>query len=124
MKYYIQETKDFGRGLYADRLMFPSDIVAVCEIIPLTPKDTETLESTGLKYYKFKMNESQDCIVLGDGSLFNHAAKPNVSFSLERDHTGRYRMIFRTRGIVKKGTQLFIDYTADCANIKIEEYFA
>lgn len=121
MKTFISEFHGMGRGLGATSMVFPGDIVEVSEILALSPEDTATLETTVLKYYKFRLDETRDCIVLGLGSLFNHSDEPNVSFSLEKESTGRIVMVFRATKIVIRSEQLFIDYRQD-ANVDVSEY--
>lgn len=108
----LKVEKHSGRGLYASGLILRGTIVMECEILVLSSQDTVTVNQTDLKHYTFKFNETQDCLVLGLGEIFNHDDKANVDFELvERD--GRKLMQFRANNYVVQGQQLFINYNAD-----------
>lgn len=119
-KYYLQETKEFGRGLYAGYFIAKGEVIAEFELLVLSPSDTTKVNETDLKYYTFCFNEAQDCLVLGDGEIFNHDDKPNVSYQLvERD--GRKLMQFAATKNIWPYDQLFIDYAAD-AKVELNNY--
>ena len=123
MSYHIRVTKEFGRGLYVkeDSLYLKNQVIMSCEILPLSKTDTIKLEDTALKLYKFKMTDTEDCIVLGDGSLFNHSDKPNVNyFFISRPH--RIVMVFVATRTIHPKEQLFINYTQDDKSINIKDY--
>ena len=109
----IKVTPEYGRGLYATRDLEPGETIAVCELLVLSPEHTLKVNETDLQYYTFVYNEKQDCLVLGDGEIFNHSDTANVSYKLQDLGDGRQGMIFVTNNYVKSGEQLFIDYSAD-----------
>lgn len=105
-----------GRGVQAEKDLEQGEIVCVCELLVLSPEDTVNVNKTDLQYYTFKYNDTQDCLVLGDGEIFNHDDNPNVSYTLlSQWYNGQSRkvMVFRALRDVPKGQQLFIDYNAD-----------
>lgn len=112
MKYSIQTNDTYGRLVESNQLISRGEIVAVCEILVLSKLDTITVNSTALQYYTFVFNSYQDCLVLGDGEIFNHDDKPNVSYTLE-PFDGRQRMVFRALIDIPANSQLFINYAAD-----------
>jgi hypothetical protein len=111
-EYFLKVTEEMGRGLYAlydlpkDRLLFTA------ELLVLNKEDTLTIDKTDLKWYVFKFNADQDCLVLGDGGIFNHSDYANVSYKLI-DYDNRKVMAFITNNDVKQYEQLFINYAAD-----------
>lgn len=111
-KTYIFLTEEFGRGVYASTDLPTGSIISLCDILPLSEKDTVLVNETDLKYYTFKFTDNRDCLVLGEGELYNHSDEPNVSYELI-DHCGRKVMMFKTLRPVKNGEQLFINYEAD-----------
>ena len=127
MYYYIDNTKEFGRGIYSGIIGFERhEVICVCETVPLSKLDTNLIKgSSVLKNYTFKYNEDMDCLVLGDGSLFNHSSNPNVSFRLDEHPTDptRKMMYFYALTSIKEGEQMFIDYTSDDKSVDIEQYF-
>lgn len=118
--YEIIETSEFGRGLYAYATYFKDEIVFDAELLILSPEDTKVVNTTDLKYYTFKYDETRDCLVLGDGEIFNHSDKPNVAYTLV-EHEGRKIMRFTALRDIKDGEQMFIDYNAD-QRVEFQDY--
>lgn len=103
---------DMGRGLESSQLILKDSIVECSELLVLSEVDTKKVNETDLKYYTFKYNDKQDCLVLGLGEIFNHSDTPNVDFSIELVN-GREMMVFRALKPIKQGEQLLIDYNHD-----------
>ena len=125
MKYYIDETKKYGRGVYCGLPFRKNELIEECEILALSHKDTITLQNTDLKYYTFKYDESRDCLVLGVGEIFNHSDQPNVGYklhSLSDKEGSRKVMYFYALKDIDEGEQLMIDYTQDVKDTIPEEY--
>lgn len=116
----VKVTNEMGRGLYATRIIKAGEVVSQCEILVLSEIDTAIVAETDLKYYTFKFNELQDCLVLGLGEIFNHADQPNVSFELV-DFEGRKVMQFKALSNIETDAQLFIDYNSD-TQVETEDY--
>ncbi len=112
MNYYLKSTEEFGRGLYADFNIHENKEVFISELLVFSEEDTIKLENTDLKFYKFKFNDTQDCLCLGLGEIFNHSDTPNVGYKLI-DFDGRKVMQFYTLRPVQSGEQLFINYNSD-----------
>lgn len=111
---YIKTTQEFGRGLYAANELQAGKILFTAELLVLSPADTIKVNETDLKYYTFKFNETQDCLVLGDGEIFNHADSANIGYKLiDYGNQGRQIMVFFTLQKIEQDSQLFIDYNAD-----------
>lgn len=119
--YNIQISEEFGRGLYASKNIMPGEVIADCELLVFTPSDTKRINETDLQFYTFKYNETQDCLVLGDGELFNHNDRPNVYYWLI-EHHGRKIMRFIANRVIVKGEQLFINYADDTDEIDPSTY--
>ncbi len=118
--YHIKTSEEMGRGLYASRTILKGETITICEILTLSPEDTKKVNETDLKYYTFKLDSTRDCLVLGDGEIFNHDDSPNVSYRLV-NALERQRMAFKATRTIIKGEQLFIDYNAD-VSVNAEEY--
>lgn len=106
--FYIKTTKKYGRGVYAARNISKGETIEVCEILILSRADTIKIDKTDLKWYVFKYNDHQDCLVLGNGELFNHSNNANTSYILLDN-----KMYFVSKKDIKKGRQLFTDYNQD-----------
>lgn len=117
---YIESSLVFGRGVYGKWALRQNTEIAICELLVLSEKDTPIINSTDLKYYTFKYNETQDCLVLGIGEIFNHSNAPNVKFEL-KEKDGRKLMVFTMLKTVEAGQQLFIDYNSD-VQVDTSEY--
>lgn len=120
MKHYLMNTTEFGRGLYACHEIPANTLLFTAELLVFNPKDTIKVNETDLKWYTFKYNENQDCLVLGDGEIFNHSDIPNVSYKLI-DFDSRKVMAFHTTRPIETHEQLFIDYSAD-VQVETKEY--
>jgi SET domain-containing protein len=111
---YVLATNEFGRGLYAMRAIKPNTIVMSCEILALNEHATKVIRMTDVNDYLFTFDDERDldCIVLGDGELFNHSDDSNVSYELVNIN-GRFMMVFRSTKAIDEDEQLFINYNAD-----------
>jgi hypothetical protein len=113
-KYILSVSPEMGRGLYSNPItgVNKDDLIALCELLVLSPVDTAIVNITDLKHYTFKFDAERDCLVLGDGEIFNHSHEPNVSYELV-DFGDRKMMRFVALRDIQPGEQLFIDYNAD-----------
>lgn len=118
--YAIKMFEDMGRGLVATNLIPRGSVVTVCELLVLSERDTDAVNATDLKFYLFKFNDNQDCLVLGDGELFNHAPEANVGYRL-MERKGRDVMEYVALRDIAEGEQLFINYSAD-VSVDVTEY--
>lgn len=115
-----------GRGLFPLRNLYKGEIVSICEILVLSQDDTVSVNKTDLQYYTFKFNETQDCLVLGDGKIFNHADDSNISYELVKhseQNQERFRMIFVAKRDIGVTEQLFINYQDD-TQVDTSKYIA
>lgn len=121
--YSIQMVDGMGRGIIAERDIKRGEIITNCELLVLSPEDTIKVNETDLKWYTFTFNADtkQDCLVMGDGEIFNHDDNANTLYGLI-DWNGRKLMRFQASRDIKKGEQLFIDYNADVEKAEIEGY--
>lgn len=118
--YYLKMHETMGRGLFAMQDIPAQRVLFTAELLVLSEVDTVTVNTTDLQYYTFKYNEKQDCLVLGDGEIFNHSDTPNVGYKLI-DFDGRKVMAFYTLRDVVPHEQLFIDYNADVV-VSVQDY--
>ncbi len=126
---HVKMFEGMGRGLITTMPFNKSDVgmtIAVCELLVLDAVDTEIVERTELRHYTFKYSIDRDCLVLGNGEIFNHSDTPNVSYVIEEIEEGgevRKMMVFRCIKPWQAGDQLFINYNADVV-VNTEEYIA
>lgn len=122
--YEVRMTTDMGRGVFAKRDIKAGEVIARCEILVLSTADTATLNETDMRYYLFKYNDVQDCIVLGDGEIFNHTDNENVSYELRVQTdavSNRQVMEFKAKRNILEDEQMFINYSRD-VEVKPETY--
>jgi len=122
--YSVQMVEGMGRAVIAEKDFKLGDVVTNCELLVLDKKDTANLNSnTDLQYYTFTYDKTtgQDCLVLGDGEIFNHDDNANTLYGLI-DWNGRKLMRFQAARDIMKGEQLFIDYRADVETCDVESY--
>lgn len=117
----IKVVPEMGRGVFATKDIPSMSHVETCELLVLSPDDSELLACTELQYYTFTFNEVQDCLVMGNGEMFNHSNTPNVLYKLA-DLDGRKVMVFATVRPIMAGEQLFIDYNADVSTKVSDKY--
>jgi SET domain-containing protein len=120
MLYYLKTSPEMGRGLYAMYDLQAGKILFTAELLVLSESDTHLVNKTDLQYYTFKYSETQDCLVLGDGEIFNHDTDPNIGYKLI-DFDGRKVMMFYTLKNITQNDQLMIDYGAD-VNVDTSKY--
>lgn len=118
--YSVQMIEGMGRGIIAERDIKLGEVITNCELLVLNKTDTGLVNQTDLQWYTFCFNETQDCLVLGDGEIFNHDDNANVLYGLI-DFDGRKLMRFQAARDIKAGEQLFIDYRAD-TTVNVEGY--
>jgi SET domain-containing protein len=121
--YSVQMIDGMGRGIIAEKDIKRGEVITNCELLVLSPEDTIKINETDLKWYTFTFNAetNQDCLVMGDGEIFNHDDDANVLYGLI-EFNGRKLMRFQASKDIKRGEQLFIDYGADVKKVDIEGY--
>lgn len=112
LKTIIKVTEQFGRGVYADQNITAGQWIECAEILALNTADTVQVNNTDLKCYTFTLDETSDCLVLGNGELYNHSDNPNVEYKLI-NLNGRNQMVFKALKDITNGDQLLIDYNGD-----------
>jgi hypothetical protein len=117
--YSVQMVENMGRAIIAEKDIKRGEIITHCELLVLSPVDTIKVNETDLQWYTFTFNKetNQDCLVMGDGEIFNHDDDANTLYGLI-DWNGRKLMRFQASRDVNKGEQLFIDYNADVDSVK------
>lgn len=112
--YAIQVYPEMGRGLQALHGIKQGTLIKEEEVLLLSAEDSIVLNATGLRYYTFSVDTKRDCLVLGDGELYNHNDSPNTGYVLVYDNVqNRHKMRFYALCDIETGEQLFIDYNAD-----------
>jgi SET domain-containing protein len=81
-KIYIKQSKipNAGRGVYAKRNIKKGEIIEECPIIEVPKHDMSNLTESILVTYFFYFGKNKErlAVMLGFGSIYNHAYKPNA----------------------------------------------
>lgn len=118
---YILHSTEMGRELHTWHNIEEGQHLFTFEILPLSEKDSQLINQTDLKYYVYTLDDKRNCLVLGEGELFNHSDTPNVRFELQ-DFDGRKVMAYFATRRIEGHEQLFIDYRQDDKSIDLNEY--
>lgn len=109
--YECRETQGAGRGLFATRAIPRGTLIHAAHTIVVPREQYEDhCRHTVFEEYLFNLPNGDRALALGDGSLFNHSATPNVDYR----HKPESKIInyFAARDI-DAGTELCIFYGAD-----------
>jgi len=92
-----------GRGVYAGEAIKAGRIIEVSHLLIVDQDEIGEELSRFVFHYKGRMN----AIGLGNGSLYNHSDKPNVTNYFDFDNQ---QLIFEAIRDIKKGEELLINY--------------
>jgi len=109
---YIAESPKKGRGVFTDQIIEPGEIIERCPVIILGEQDVPHIRRTQLNYYYYLWGEDETVgvIVLGYGSLYNHAFEPNAAWrNLYPEKIIEYYAIDR----IHSGNEILINYDTD-----------
>jgi len=98
-----------GRGVMAIDDIAKDEIIEVCPVLVIPPKDVPNIHQSVLHDYYFTWgdDEKEAAIALGYGSLYNHATFANAIY--EMDFEAMTIDIYACRDI-KAGEEIFINY--------------
>jgi len=98
-----------GRGVFAGRRFRTGEVIEVCPVIPLPRGQTRACVGDLLDRYIFQWPRRgyPSAVVLGLGSLYNHATDPNARYTPRTDADV---MVFRAARPIAAGEQIFVDY--------------
>jgi hypothetical protein len=114
----VRPVPGMGRGVFAQRTFNKRSIVEVCPVIPLPVYSYQTVSKEVLGNYVFSWPGPRQttrryyawtgyCVVLGYGSLYNHADDPNVFWTARIQAR---ELVFWARRDIECGEQLTHDY--------------
>ena len=97
----VKKSSVHGYGVFAGQDFLPDQIIEECIVLEMNELQPE------LSNYYFRGGENKHLLVLGNGSLYNHANDANANHSFNEE---RKAMIFRAATYIKKGEEIFIYY--------------
>lgn len=110
---FILKTEKKGRGVYTSITIEKGDMIEICPLIIIPPKEVEVIHQTVLHDYYFLWTkpENSACIALGFGSLYNHSSENNAEVFMDIEMN---EIEFRASRKINAGTEIFIDYNDGC----------
>lgn len=107
--YHVSDGGPKGRGLFAVQDIPPRTLIHVAPCLAVTMEEYEShMKYTILEHYLFNDKGGKKLLALGDGSLFNHANRPNVDYRIDSQNLC-IRYYVGHEGI-KIGQELCISY--------------
>lgn len=109
---YIKNVKGKGRGVFCKQLIAKDEVFETAALIVLPAADYNTATSSSLAdyFFNFNRNEHTLALVLGFGSLYNHAMHCNAAYSLNRETK---TMEYYALEDIKPGTEICINYSGE-----------
>ncbi len=109
---YIAPSELGGKGVFTASSIDEGVLIEVSPVLVLPKKDTVHIHATRLHDYYFLWGEDQkQCgIVLGYGSLYNHAYQPNAEY--RPDFKGD-TLDFYTLREIQPGEEITVNYSGD-----------
>lgn len=110
---FILKTEKRGRGVFTSIAIEKGDMIEICPLIIIPPKEVEVIHQTVLHDYYFLWEAPIDsaCIALGFGSLYNHSPINNAEVFMDKE---THEIEFRASRTINAGSEIFIDYNAGC----------
>lgn len=110
---FILKTEKRGRGVYTSITIEKGDMIEICPLIIIPPKEVEVIHQTVLHDYYFLWTkpENSACIALGFGSLYNHSSENNAEVFMDIEMN---EIEFRASRKINAGTEILIDYNDGC----------
>ncbi len=107
----VRNTPKKGRGVFALRDFKEGEIIETCPVINITPKERKIVEKTIFSYYIYPWRSTQSgSLVLGYGSIYNHAYYPNADW---KQNFKTNSMVYRAVKPIKKGEEITVNYNGE-----------
>ena len=125
-KVFITDTgTTLGRGAYAAKSFSPGEVVEVSPVILLDYPFKELpvlVQQIVFNWSKLCDAEEKFALVLGYGSIYNHADDPNLQYSADPENQ---TLIFTAVKDIEKGKQLTVSYNqvAEGAEPRAKSWF-
>lgn len=107
----VKKTGVKGRGVFALKNFSVGEIVEVCPVINITPKERKRVEKTIFNFYIYPWRSTRSgSLVLGYGSLYNHSFEPNADW---KQNFKTMSMVYRAVRPIKKGDEITVNYNGE-----------
>lgn len=101
-----------GRGVVATEAIRAGEVIEVCPILILRPKDAAFLEngSDTLHYYFLEQTIfNRSCVMFGYASMYNHSFEPNADLDYDDNPAEQYVLI-RALKSIEPGEEIVWNY--------------
>lgn len=114
---YFQESPIHGRGIFTYEAIPKGSLIEICPVIVLRAEQIPALENTLLYHYYFTWGAQQDAaaILLGFGSLYNHAVLCNAEHIM--DYEQQTMDVYALRDIAA-GEEITFNYNGELGSKK------
>lgn len=114
---YVAESETKGRGIFTSKTIESGDLIEICPVIVMPPKELKIIDDTVLYNYYFLWGEAQkECaICLGYGSLYNHDYHPNARYDLDLTNS---TIDFFCIKKIKPGEEITVNYNGEAGDEK------
>ncbi len=112
---YVGKSNLHHRGVFASRDIEEGTTIEICPVIIIPEKDVPIIDKTILHDYYFTWGDEQTegVIVLGYGSIYNHAVDANADFIMDYEEM---TMDFVANRYIKSGEEITINYNGEQGN--------
>jgi hypothetical protein len=97
----VQKSIIHGYGVFADQTIEAGDMIEECYALGYESKQGSIFSN-----YLFQV-DSKNVLLLGNGSLYNHADDPNCHYEFDPNES---LMVFRATQRIRHGEEIFISY--------------
>jgi len=106
---FIMNTDQRGRGVFTSKAIKEGDMIEICPLIIIPPKEVKVIHQTVLHDYYFLWTKPANsaCIALGFGSLYNHSSLNNAEVFMDIESK---EIEIRACKEIIAGEEIFIDY--------------
>ncbi len=101
-----------GKGVFTTSLIREGEIIEICPVIVIPTEDVTTIHQTILHDYYFIWGEDDSCaaLILGYGSIYNHAYEPNAEYY--PDFQDNVLRVYALHDILP-GEEITVNYNGD-----------
>ncbi|MEM9991752.1 MAG: SET domain-containing protein [Bacteroidota bacterium] len=109
---YVGPSDLHGRGVFTHSYIPAGTLIEICPAIILPADEVSIIHSTRLHDYYFLWGDTQKeaAIVLGFGSMYNHAEHPNARYIMDYEQQS---MDFFATSDIEAGSEILVNYRDD-----------
>jgi uncharacterized protein len=118
---YIKNVTGKGRGVFCKKIIAKNEVFETAPLIILPAADYNIATASALTDYFFNFNKEERtlALVLGFGSLYNHAVYSNAAYILNQETK---TMEYYALETIKPGTEICINYGGESGK-EYKEWF-